>query len=237
MIRRLLITVPALLCVFALAQPVRAADEAHAAPEHAAAPAELTVHGDHVSTAEGEHAQGDAHHGDGGHAATGQHDEHAYSIWGDLSLWSFVAFIGFCVVIQKLGLWDLLLSNMADREKAEWATLDEADKLLTQAEGTLRKFRGQFEALDDMAREAVAEGHRDADYTRTDLLQRADKEAAAAVARASFEIERVKDQTLSSLFATLADRVVVATEGVLKSRIQAEDEDRLIDATLSELSR
>ncbi len=237
MIRRLLMTVPAFLCVLALALPVRAADEAHSAPEHAAASAESKAHDNHTPTAEGDHIHGDAHHDGGGHAAAGHHDEHAYSIWGDLSLWSFVAFIGFCVIIQKLGLWDLLLTSMSDREKAEWATLDEADKLLTQAEGTLRKFRGQFEALDDMAREAVAEGHRDADYTRTDLLQHAEKEAAAAVARASFEIERVKDQALNSLFATLADRVVVATEGVLKSRLQADDESRLIDATLSELSR
>lgn len=199
-----------------------AGGEDHGAPHAGAADLE----------ADSDHASGANH---SGHEA-GHHD-HVYTIWGDLSLWSFVAFIGFVMAIKKLGLWDLLLGTMAEREKAAWETLDAADVKLSQAETSLRKFRGQFEALDDTVRELLAEGRRDVEYTQSLIVKEAEEEAATAVGRATYEVERVKAQTLHSLFEMLSDRVVSATEASLRGRQQSTDQDRLIEATLSELSR
>lgn len=260
MIRWLLSRVSVLVCSFALTslvfaadapapagQPVAGAEAATEQPANADGPKAAHGGADHAAQAPAEHSDAhgnDAHAHDQGGAAHDavEHTEHSgghgheYSFWGDLSFWSFVAFIGFVLAIKKLGLWDLLLTSMSDREKAEWARLDEADKLLTQAEGTLRKFRGQFEALEETVRETMAEGHRDAEYTQQSIVDHARTEASAAVERATFEIERVKDQTLNTLFAEMADKVVAATEAALKSQLQSADQDRLIEATLGELT-
>jgi F0F1-type ATP synthase membrane subunit b/b' len=147
-----------------------------------------------------------------------------------------VAFIGFCWAIHKLGLWNYMVTTMADREKAAWAKLDAADAMLTQAEAGLRKFRGQFEALDDTVRATLAEGERDVTYTRSEIVRVAGQEAEKSGVRATHEIERARDQALHAIFESLADQVVGATEAALKQRIDTGAQDRLIETTLNRLA-
>ena len=228
-----------IVCALALTLQCSAAEEPHsteAGHEKAAAPAE-----DHASAhaSEGGHevergAVSD-HHAGAEHGS--DHGHGPYTIWGDLSLWSFVAFIGFCWAINKLGLWNLLITTMDTREKAAWARLDAADAKLSQAESALRKFRGQFEILEDTVRATVAEGERDVNHTKAMIVANAQQEAQASVTRAKFEIERVKDHALHSLFETLAEKVVASAEASLRSQVQSGDQDRLIDATLGQLVR
>ena len=212
-----------------------AAPAEHAHPTEGHAPADAAGHDPH-GEAPGEHPHDPAEHhpeggGDHGHA------EHEYTIWGDLSLWSFVAFIGFCFAINKLGLWNLLVTTMADRERAAWEKLDTADQQLAEAETALRKFRGRFEALDDTIKETLAEGERDMAYAQGQIAKNAEKEAAGLVERARHEVERVRDQALNALFESMADKVIASTEAALREKVQSSDEDRLIDATLGQFSK
>lgn len=197
--------------------------------------AEEAAHSDHSAGADHGHAdESQASHAGGGHG--GDHGHHAYTLGSDLSLWSAIAFIGFCWAIKKLGLWDLLLTTMSEREKSAWERLDAADALLTQAEASLRKFRGQFEALEDTVRETLLEGERDVAYTKSEIIRIASAEAALAAGRATAEIERARDQALNSIFEALAERVVEATSVKLKQQVHAGNQDALIDATLNRLA-
>lgn len=197
--------------------------------------AEESAHSGHAASVEHGHAD-ESHdsHAGGGHG--GDHGHHAYTLGSDLSLWSAIAFIGFCWAIKKLGLWDLLLTSMSEREKSAWERLDAADGLLAQAETSLRKFRGQFEALEDTVRETLLEGERDVVYTKSEIIRIASAEAALAAGRATAEIERTRDQALNSIFEALADRVVEATSVKLKQQVHAGNQDALIDATLNRLA-
>lgn len=160
-----------------------------------------------------------------------------YTIWNDLPLWSAIAFIGFVAAIFKLGLWDSLTSNMSKREAAERGAISTAEGHLTEAQTLLRSAKGRIEALDESVRETLAEGQRDAQYTRDEFIRLAEKEAAASVERARYEVERVKNQSLNDLFESLADKVATVTEQRLKGGLQADDQRRLIETMLGQFSR
>ena len=208
------------------------ASSGHAADSGHAVGADHGHAGDAHADHSGDHTGG---HGAGGHGGD-DHGHHAYTLGSDLSLWSAIAFIGFCWAIKKLGLWDLMLSSMAEREKSAWERLDTADALLSQAESSLRKFRGQFEALEDTVRETLLEGERDVAYTKSEIVRIASAEAALAAGRATAEIERTRDQALNSIFEALAERVVEATSVKLKQQVHTGNQDALIDATLNRLA-
>lgn len=170
-------------------------------------------------------------HTDAAHA-----DGHgAYAIWSDLPFWSFIAFLGFVWLIKKLGLWDLLVNNMTDRERAEGEAIQMAESELDSANILLREARGRMEALDETVRGILAEADRDAKYTREEIISAAEREANGSVARVRHEIERVRNQSLNQLFESLADKVTAATEDRLRSGLQGGDQSRLIDQTLNEL--
>ena len=189
------------------------------------------------NTHEAEHADdhGDAH-GEDDHDAHGGGHGGPYLFKGDLPFWGFVAFLGFCFAIKKLGLWDALLTNMAEREKTENETIARAESHLQAAEQELNAYRGQLQAMDETARESLAEANRDANHTQQEILDLARSEADALGARTRREIERVRAQTLDELFATMANNVAQATEAIVREKLQDEDQERLIDETLNQLA-
>lgn len=182
------------------------------------------------------HAPGhiEAEHSDVAHHADDHHGE--YSLWADLPLWSGIAFIGFLIALKKLGLIDLLLSTMAERERSETEAISIAEGDLSKAQSLLRESRGRMEAMDETVRGILAEAERDSSYTREEITRLAEQEAQASVARARYEIERVRSQSLNDIFASLADKVVATTEARLKAELQPEDQDRLIHSTLDQLA-
>ena len=171
-------------------------------------------------------------------AETDEHSGHhqKYSLWADLPFWSLIAFIGFILAIKGLGLWDLLVNSMTSREQAETEAISFAESDLQSAQASLRSSKGRLEALDEQIRETLTEAARDAQSTRNDILSVGEKEARAAVSRAEFEIDRVRDQSLSEIFETVANRVTSATEQRLRSGLQAADHDRLIGTVLEDLA-
>ncbi|WP_437225390.1 hypothetical protein SH661x_004044 [Planctomicrobium sp. SH661] len=200
------------------------------ADDHAADHGKETAHAGHAD------ASHETNH-DESHGVAHGHGHHGpYTIWADLPFWSLIAFIGFVIAIKVLGLWDLLLNNMSDREKAESDAIVQAEADLTEARNALRSSKGRIEALDEQIRETMAEAGRDAQSTKDDILAVAEREAKASVERARHEIDRVQDQSLNEIFESMATKVADVTESRLRTGLGAGDHDRLIGSTLEELA-
>jgi F0F1-type ATP synthase membrane subunit b/b' len=157
----------------------------------------------------------------------------ASGIKEDLALWGFVAFLGFLLALKFLG-WVPLTSGMRAREEAENRLLQDAERLRDETAALLRQQKGQMEALDEKIRATLAEAQRDADHTRRDIRAVADRESALARQRAELEIGRVRDQSLSELFATAADRITALAESRLREKLSPAVQQRLIDETVSD---
>ncbi|HWL07510.1 MAG TPA: ATP synthase F0 subunit B [Planctomicrobium sp.] len=160
--------------------------------------------------------------------------DHPYSIWSDLSLWSGVAFLGFVFAIKKLGLWDSLVNNMAQREQAESKAIDIAEGDLSTAQSLLNQAKKKLDTLDSQIREIFAEAERDSASTQSDILAIARKESENSVQRAKLDIERVKDQALNDIFLSLADKVTETAQQRLQSGLSRQDHDRLIQEALEQ---
>lgn len=217
----LLFAVPVLLCGAALAEEEGRDADGH---EHAAGDGS---HDDH----------GEGHDDEDHHAENADHDSHgAPPLKEDSAFWSILAFAGFCFAINKLGIWNWLHVSMAEREKNEGDVIATAENHLAEAQASLGKHRGQLEAMDETVAETLREAKRDATYTQGEIVEAANREAELMVQRTQHEIERSRDQSLNSLFGHLAQRVTEAAEAKVKANLQADDQDRLIDETLSQLT-
>lgn len=182
-------------------------------------------------------AQVSGHHGSRAEISDSAASHHAeYSIWSDLPFWSAIAFIGFVLAIKGLGLWDLLLTSMSDRQSAETQAIVQAESDLNAARAALRSSKGRLEALDERIRETMAEAGRDAQSTRDEIIAAADREARGSVERATHEINRVRDQSLNDIFELMTNRVADATESRLRSGLQTNDHNRLIETMLNDLA-
>lgn len=216
------------------AEPAHGKDDAHV---HAENGDTGNVHHEHDSHDDAHHDDHDAHggasHGDDTHHA-GEHG--APNIWEDLSFWSIIAFAGFVLAIAKLGLWDSLKTNMAKREASETHLIAAAEGELATVQESVKQFRGQLEAMDETTTATLAEAQRDADHTRQDLIDTANREASQMLHRAEHEIARSRDQSLNNLFEHMANRVCEAAEARVRSGLQGADQDRLIDDTLNQFA-
>lgn len=202
------------------------AEEHHAEDDH--------QHGEHSEDSDAHHA--DDHHDDHGDDHAGDHGHAEETIWNDLSFWSIVAFAGFCAAIVKLGLWDSLVTNMTQREQNENQLITDAEAHLSSAAALLKEFQGKMEAMDETVAATMAEAQRDADHTKNDIVDYAQREASQMKHRAEVEIQRYRDQSLHTLFDHLATRVTQQTESKLRAELQVADQDRLIDETLNQLA-
>jgi len=83
----------------------------------------------------------------------------------------------------------------------------------------------------------LAEGRRDAERAKQEIVTEAQKEAEAAKQRAVHEIGRARDAALKDLFDVMATEVAHATEHVLGRSLTGADQDRLIDEALAQFPR
>lgn len=161
--------------------------------------------------------------------------DHGYSLFSDLSFWSLVTFVGFVLVIKKMG-WQGFVDGMNERERKENEAIALAEDKNQKAQQELIERKGQLEAIDETTREFIEEARRDAIRTRTDIVASATSEAETLKRRSLREIERTRDQSLKELFDTMALRVVERTEQRLRETLSAEDQERLMDESLNEFT-
>lgn len=169
------------------------------------------------------------------HAVLAAEDAHAEGIQYDLPLWGLVTFLGFLWVLKKLG-WEPLVSGMAERERKENEAILLAEEKNRQSQQDLIERKGQLEAIDETTREFIDEAHRDAERTRSDIVDSARSEAETLKRRALREIERTRDQSLKGLFDAMAMRVIERTQQRLAQTLTADDQQRLLDESLAEFT-
>jgi F-type H+-transporting ATPase subunit b len=156
----------------------------------------------------------------------------AYSLREDLSFWSIIYFVLFLWVCKKL-LWDWWLRSMGEREQAEAGRIAAAEAANREAAGLLSERLGRMEAVEEEIRALLDEARRDAEHTRSDILESAQAEAEAARRRAIRDIDRTTDQTLKELFDFLSARTIDRTREVLSNRLTETDQRRLISEALA----
>jgi len=153
----------------------------------------------------------------------------------DLALWSVVTFVVFIVVLKKLA-WAPLIEGLDKREARVRSELEEAEAARVRAQQLLAEHEQKLAKVHDEVREIVAEARRDAERTKNEILSQAQKEAEQTRRRAIADIERARDDALKELFHVLSAQVIRATEHVLGRALKDDDQERLVQEALAELT-
>ena len=132
--------------------------------------------------------------------------------------------------------WGPLMDGLNQRETNIRGAITAAESARDEAAKLLAEHKAQMAGVDDQVKEIIAEARRDAETTKTDIINTANAEAAAARDRGLADIERARQQALADLASRERDLVVSATEQVLGRTIDDNDRQRLIDDALTQFA-
>jgi F-type H+-transporting ATPase subunit b len=152
---------------------------------------------------------------------------------GDLALWSGITFVIFIMLLGRFA-WRPLIAALDKRETRIRDDIAAAEAARIKAEQMLAEHAQTLAKVQDEVRAILAEGRRDAEHAKQDIITAAQKEAEAAKQRALHEIGRARDAALKDLFDVMASQVAQATEHVLGRSLSGADQDRLIDEALAQ---
>ncbi len=153
----------------------------------------------------------------------------------DLALWSLVTFLVFLFVLKKLA-WGPMIEGLQRREAHILNERQAAEEARQKAEQLLAEHERRLAKVQDEVREMLAQAKREAESAKQEIIQQAQQEAEQTRQRAIADIERARDEALEQLFATLSGQVVRATERVLGRALTDDDQKRLVEEALAELT-
>jgi len=155
---------------------------------------------------------------------------------GDLALWSGITFILFVLILVRFA-WKPLIVALDKREARIRDDIAGAEAARVKAEQMLAEHAQKLAKVQEEVRAILAEGRRDAEHAKQEIISAAQNEAEAAKQRALHEIGRARDAALKDLFDVMASQVAQATEHVLGRSVTGADQDRLIEEALAQFPR
>jgi F-type H+-transporting ATPase subunit b len=155
---------------------------------------------------------------------------------GDLAMWSGITFVIFIILLGRFA-WKPLIVGLDKREARIRDDISAAEAARVNAEQMLAQHAQTLAKVQDEVRAILAEGRRDAEHAKQEIISVAQKEAEAAKQRAVHEIGRARDAALKDLFDVMASQVAHATEHVLGRSLSGADQDRLIEEALAQFPR
>jgi F-type H+-transporting ATPase subunit b len=151
----------------------------------------------------------------------------------DLAMWSGITFVLFVLILARYA-WKPLIAALDKREARIHDDIAGAEAARVKAEHMLAEHAQQLAKVQDEVRAILAEGRRDAELAKQEIIGTAQKEAESAKQRALHEIGRARDAALKDLFDVMSSQVAQATEHVLGRSVSGADQDRLIEEALAQ---
>ncbi len=133
--------------------------------------------------------------------------------------------------------WGPISKALEDRERNIEDSLSQAEKALAEAKAIQadnEKARRQAEA---QATQILREAREAAERTAADLRAQADQRIADRLASAEADIERQKQSALGELRAEVAGLAITAAEKILREKLDATEQRRLVDQFIDTLPR
>ena len=225
--RTALAVVAGLFCLSTVASYSHA-DEAHPPAEKADSHEHSDAAGDADADAGDGHEEGG--HGDGGHETGVPMDFKA-----DLALWSLITFVLFLFVMKKLA-WGPMIQGLDQREAGIRSAIAEAQENQRKSHALLADYEQKLKDAEKTVAEMVAEAKRDAERTSQDIVAKAEADVTALRDRATSDISQAKNTALAEVFSSVNSQVAAATERVLGRALNDDDQERLIQEALAEIS-
>jgi F-type H+-transporting ATPase subunit b len=151
-----------------------------------------------------------------------------------LMFWTLVTFVA-VLVILKWKAFGPIQAMIDARRKAIASDLDAAEQARTEAQAALAEYRQQLNESRREAARIVEDARRAMDEKRRADLAELESEKQRHLERARVEIAAETRQSLAAIKQQVAELTVVATEKVLRAKLDEGEQRRLIEEALSDV--
>ena len=151
-----------------------------------------------------------------------------------LMFWTLISFVVVLIVLRKYAFGPI--QQMIDtRRAAITADLDSAEKAREEAQAALAEYRQQLAEARKEASRIVEDARRVGEERRAADVAALETETVRLKEQAKAEIAAETRQALAELKQHVAELTMVATEKVVRARLDAGEQKRLIDDALADV--
>jgi F-type H+-transporting ATPase subunit b len=149
-------------------------------------------------------------------------------------LWSIVVFFVLLAILWKAA-WGPIMRALEQREQNIQKTIDDAALKNQEAVAKVAEYEKRINAAKDEAAQIIAEGKRDVEKLKTEILAEANLEAGRTLDRAKREIALAKDSAVAELRDKMIGLTAQIATLVIEREVKPEDHSRFINDALSKI--
>ena len=151
-----------------------------------------------------------------------------------LMIWTLVTFLIVLFVLKRFA-FGPLQAVIDARRTAITSDLDAAEKARTEAQEALAEYRAQLAESRKEAARIVEDARKAMDDKRRSDLAELEADKQRQLERARQEIAAETRQSLTQIKEQVAELTLTATEKVLRSKLDADEQRRLIEDALADI--
>jgi len=153
----------------------------------------------------------------------------------EAEFWVAVAFFAFLGVLVYFGVHNHLLNGIDDRRKRIRSELDEARRLKEEAQALLAQYQRKQREAEQEAAAIIAGARAEAERLASEAKAKLEDYVTRRSKMAETKIAQAEAQALADVRAAAADAAVAAAERVLRDTVKGEVADQLLSKGIGEL--
>jgi F-type H+-transporting ATPase subunit b len=155
----------------------------------------------------------------------------------DAEFWVAIAFVLFVCVLGYFGVHKLILSSVDQRRDRIKADLDEARRLKEEAQALLAEYQHKQSEAEQEAAAIVAGAKTEAERMVMEAAAKTEEFVARRTKMAETKIALAETQAVADVRAAAADAAIAAAGKVLAENVKGEIADKLVAAGIQDLGK
>ena len=150
-------------------------------------------------------------------------------------VWGIISFVVLFGALAKFA-YPAIKKAVEDRSNKIRESLDDAEKVRTEAQTILDDYQRQLADARSEANRIIEEARQTADQLRQDLMQRAEQEATELRQRTQEEMAAAQERMLAELRTHIRDLAIGAAEKVVERNLDRDTNLSLVDSYIDQLT-
>ncbi len=173
---------------------------------------------------------------DGGHSPAASAEEpNPLAVDPDLAIWTAVIFVLLLLVLGKFA-WPPIMQALDEREKGIADNIAAAEAKHVEAKELLTQYEARLASAAEEVRELLDEARRDAEHTKTQIVNEARQAAQAEHDRSMRDVQQATDVAMKQLAEKSASLAIELAGKVVGDELTQTHQDRLVREALGKLA-
>ncbi len=151
-----------------------------------------------------------------------------------LFFWSIVNFVLFIILLGKFA-WKPIVGALQSREETIDAAIRRAEEANVEAQKILKENEEKLAAAKKDMTRIAQQGREQAEKTIAAATEEAERIKTAKIEETKAAITREKEAAMRELRAEVSNLVVIATEKILKEKIDGEYSKKVVDDVIAQI--